>query len=119
MQGLIADTGGNWKLYKQHHTISIITDWIFHPFRHLSEGHHVMHGGTGYSGHDLAGGIVRRLVLLKIEDVAIDKPYDMLSINAKRSPQFTLDVEVHGLDLLELKDLPKDTRWGTVPTPVF
>lgn len=119
MQGLIADTGGDWKLYKQHHTFSMITDWIFHPFRHLTEGHRAMHGVTGHAGHDMSAGIVRRLVFLKIENVPTDKPYDLLSINAKRSPQFMVDVEVHGLSLLELKDLPKETGWGTVPTPVF
>jgi hypothetical protein len=119
MQGLIADTGGDWKLYKQHHTFSMIIDWIFHPFSHLTEGHHVMHGAPGHAGHDMGSGIVRRLVFLKIVDVPIDKPYDMLSINAKRVPQFMLDVEVHNLQLLDIKDLPEDTGWGTVPTPVF
>ena len=119
MQGLIADTGGDWKLYKQHHTVGMITDWIFHPFRHLTEGHHAMHAGTGHAGHDMSGGIIRRLVFLKIEDVSVDKPYDLLSIGAKRIPQFMLDVEIHELTLIEVKDLPKDTGWGTVPTPVF
>jgi protein-S-isoprenylcysteine O-methyltransferase Ste14 len=44
MQGMIADTGGDWKLYEQHHSVSMITDWVLHPFRHLREGHHAMHG---------------------------------------------------------------------------
>ncbi|MBI5849402.1 MAG: isoprenylcysteine carboxylmethyltransferase family protein [Nitrospirae bacterium] len=119
MQGLIADTGGDWKLYKQHHTVSMITDWIFHPFRHLTEGHHAMHGASDHAGHDMGSGIARRLVFLKIEAVTVDQPYDLLSINAKRTPLFMVDVEIHGLSLLELKDLPRDTGWGTVPTPVF
>jgi protein-S-isoprenylcysteine O-methyltransferase Ste14 len=119
MQGLIADTGGDWRLYKRHHTVSMITDWIFHPFRHLMGGHHAMHGTAGHVGHDERAGMVRRLIFLEIENVPVDKPYDLLSINAKRTPQFLVDVEVHGLKLLELKDLPKDTGWGTVPTPVF
>ena len=84
MQGLIADTGGDWQLYKQHHTVKMITDWIFHPFRHLTEGHHAMHGASGQSGHDMSNGIVRRLVFLKIEGVPIDKPYDLLSVNYHR-----------------------------------
>lgn len=119
MQGLIADTGGDWKLYKQHHTISMITDWIFHPFRHLAEGHHAMQGAAGHDVYAMNRGIVRRLVFLKIQDVAINQPYDLLSINAGREPQFMLDVEIHNLSLLDLKDLPKNTGWGTVPTPVF
>lgn len=119
MQGLIADTGGDWKLYKQHHTIGMITDWIFHPFGHLSGAHLAMHGAANRGGNDMSAGIVRRLLFLKIEGVATNKPSDLLSINAKRTPQFMLDIEVHGLSLIELKDLPKDTGWGTVPTPVF
>ena len=119
MQGLIADTGGDWKLYKQHHTVSMITDWIFHPFRHLTEGHHAMHGASDHAGHDMSAGIVRRLLFLKIEGVPINKPYNLISINAKRMPQFMLDIEVHELKLLELKDLPQDSGWGAVPTPVF
>jgi protein-S-isoprenylcysteine O-methyltransferase Ste14 len=119
MQGLIADTGGNWRLYKQHHTVGMIADWIFHPFRHLTDGHHAMHGAAGHGGHDMSMGIVRRLIFLKIENVSSGRPSDILSIDARRVPLFMVDVEIHGLSLLALKDLPKDTAWGTVPTPVF
>jgi len=31
MQGMIADTGSEWKLFEQHKTIGMITDYIFHP----------------------------------------------------------------------------------------
>jgi protein-S-isoprenylcysteine O-methyltransferase Ste14 len=119
MQGLIADTGGEWKLYKQHHAISMITDWIFHPFSHLMEGHHDMHAASGRTGHEMNMGVVRRLIFLKISGVPINKPYDMFSINANRLPMFMLDVEIHNLRLLDFKDLPQDTGWGSVPTPVF
>lgn len=119
MQGLIADTGGEWKLYKQHHALSMIIDWIFHPFSHLTEGHHAMHTAADHSGHAMNTGTVRRLVFLKIKDVTINMPYDLFSINAIRVPQFMLDVEIHNLSLLDLKDLPQDTGWGKVPTPVF
>jgi protein-S-isoprenylcysteine O-methyltransferase Ste14 len=119
MQGLIADTGGDWRLYKQHHTVGMIADWIFHPFRHLTDGHHPMHGAAGDGGHDMSMGMVRRLIFLKIENVSSGRPSDILSIDARRVPLFMLDIEIHGLSLLALKDLPKDTAWGTVPTPVF
>ncbi len=46
MQGMIADTGGEWQLYKRHHTFAMIGDWIFHPFRHLEGGHSAMHPGS-------------------------------------------------------------------------
>jgi hypothetical protein len=51
--------------------------------------------------------------------VTINKPYDLFSINARRIPKFMMDVEIHNLSLLDLKDLPQDTGWGKVPTPVF
>jgi hypothetical protein len=30
-----------------------------------------------------------------------------------------VDVEVHNMKLLDVKDLPHGSGWGTVPTPVF
>ena len=54
MQGLIGDTGGDWQLYKQHHTISMITDFILHPVGHLAGGgHHAMHGDASHSEHGM------------------------------------------------------------------
>jgi hypothetical protein len=34
-------------------------------------------------------------------------------------PQFMVDVDVHEARLLEVKELPHGSGWGTVPTPVF
>ncbi len=122
MQGMIADTGGDWKLYEQHHSVSMITDWVLHPFRHLREGHHAMHEGM-HAQHQhnpgQEGGVIRRLIFLAIEDVAVSSPSDLFAINALRVPQFMVDVEVHSLKLLDIKDLPHGSGWGTVPTPVF
>ncbi len=122
MQGMIADTGEDWMLYKQHHTVSMITDWVFHPFRHLREGHHAMHSQMSMQHHDamgMGGGVIRRLIFLSVEDVKINSPSDLFSINALRVPQFMADVDVHNLLLLEVRDLPHGSGWGTVPTPVF
>ena len=122
MQGMIADTGGVWKLYEQHHSLSMITDWVFHPFRNLREGHHAMHGGEHMQHHDDArteSGVIRRLIFLSIEDVEVKTPSDLFSVNALRVPQFMVDVDVHSLRLLEVKDLAHGSGWGTVPTPVF
>ena len=122
MQGMIADTGGDWKLYEQHHSFTMITDWVLHPFRHLREGHHAMQGGMHTAHHESAGmegGVVRRLIFLSIEEVDVKKPADLFSINALRVPRFMLDVDVHNMKLLEIKDLPHGSGWGTVPTPMF
>lgn len=122
MQGMIADTGGDWKLYKQHHSLSMITDWVFHPFRHLREGHHAMQGAMHMQHQDspgTQGDVVRRLIFLSLEDIAVKKPADLFSINALRVPQFMVDVDVHDLRLLDVKELSHGSGWGTVPTPVF
>ena len=123
MQGMIADTGGDWKLYKQHHSIAMISDWIFHPFRHLREGHHAMHQEGMQMEHEgapgVSGDVTRRLIFLSIEDVDVKKPADLFSINALRVPQFMVDVEVHSMQIMEVRELPHGSGWGTVPTPVF
>ncbi len=122
MQGMIADTGGDWKLFNQHHSLSMISDWVFHPFRHLSEGHHAMHGGMQSRHQDHAGtdgGVQRRLIFLAIEDSSVKSAPDFFSINALRVPQFMVDLEVHTMTVQQVKDLPHGSGWGSVPTPVF
>ncbi|HWU38323.1 MAG TPA: methyltransferase [Candidatus Acidoferrum sp.] len=118
MQGLIADTGGEWRLYKQHHTVQMITDWILHPFGHLTEGHGT-HPATGAPAHLIAQGLERRLVFVKVSGTTGQTPFDVFAIGAERSPQFLLDVQVHALTIQDVKDLPEDTAWMNVPTPVF
>ena len=122
MQGMIADTGGDWKLYKQHHAISMITDWVLHPFRHLREGHHAMEGAMHMQhqgGSGSLGDVVRRLIFLSLEEVSVKKPADLFSINALRVPQFMIDADMHDFRLLDIKELSHGSGWGTVPTPVF
>ena len=122
MQGMIADTGGDWKLFNQHHSMAMITDWIFNPFGHLREGHHAMHGAMHkqHQNETVAeGGVIRRLIFLSVEDADIETSADLFSINALRVPQFMVDVDVHNLKLLDIKELPHGSGWGTVPTPVF
>jgi len=118
MQGLIADTGGEWRLYKQHHTISMITDWILHPFGHLTEGH-TMRAAPAAAAHPMAGRMERRLVFVEVSGTAGQQPFDVFGIGVERSPQFMLDVDIHTLAVQELKDLPRETAWANVPTPVF
>ncbi len=119
MQGLIADTGGEWKLYKHRHIIAMFTDWIIHPFSHLREGHHAMHGSTGHIGHSMMTGVERRLIFLRIGNVTVSRPFDVFSVNAARTPEFMADIDIHNLSIHDLRKLPEDTGWGKVPTPVF
>ena len=119
MQGLIADTGGEWRLYKHQHTFGMFADWIVHPFSHLKEGHHAMPGMVGHSGHSMTMGVERRLVFLRVNNVNVSKPYDLFSISAIRTPEFMIDMDIHNLSIHGLKELPRATGWGKVPTPIF
>ena len=119
MQGMIADTGGDWKLFEQHRTIGMIADWVFNPVGHLRGGHHAMHGMAHDDSAVPGEGAVRRLIFISLEGVEVKTPSDCFSINALRVPRFMVDVEVHNLKLLDIKDLPHGSGWGTVPTPVF
>ena len=119
MQGLIADTGGDWQLYKRHHSIGRFTDWVFHPFSHLGGAHHSVFGPVDHSGHTMAVGSVRRLIFLKVSNVVVAEPTDVFAVNAIRTPDFMVDLDVHSLNILDLKSLPLETAWGRVPTPAF
>lgn len=116
MQGMIADTDPAWRLYEHHQTLAMITDWILHPLRHLQGGH--SHGSA--AGAAPPSGMVRRLIFLRIGAVELGSDRTALfAINAARTPQFFVDVEMHELTLLEVKDLEPGTGWGLVPTPMF
>ena len=122
MQGMIADTGGEWRLYKQHHTGAMIVDWIFHPFRHLEGGHGM--GGHGAPEDAMSNtgmnGTVRRLIFLKVETpTGGSRAQDLFAIGANRTPLFAADVDVHEVRLDGIQDLSTGTSWGRVPTPVF
>lgn len=120
MQGMIADTGDEWQLYKRHHTLAMISDWILHPFGHLEGGHLAMHQPMGMGGGAPGDGLVRRMIFLRVEtpDAKAD-PADLFAISAQRTPIFSADVEIHGLTVQGVRPLPQETGWGRVPTPSF
>lgn len=122
MQGMIADTGPQWRLYQRHETLSMIADWVFHPFRHLQGGHMLMHNDVegGALPVTAPGTLVRRLIFLHIDSrQSIGDPGVLFGINANRAPLFFADVNVHNLALLDVHPLGPGTGWGRVPTPMF
>jgi hypothetical protein len=78
-----------------------------------------MHGGPGHGAGGPVSGTTRRLIFLAIEGAATQAPSELFGINALRVPQFLADVEVHELRLLEVRELPHGSGWGSVPTPTF
>lgn len=45
--------------------------------------------------------------------------YFIFSVNAIRTPIFMADIDIHNLNVLDFKDLSRETGWGSVPTSVF
>jgi protein-S-isoprenylcysteine O-methyltransferase Ste14 len=122
MQGMIADTGPEWRLYEHHQTLAMIADWIFHPFRHLqgghTMGHHDLRATSGMN--PVPGGVVRRLIFLRIDSLQSSSTRGLIfGINTARVPQFFADVDIHNLILLDIHSLGPGTGWGLVPTPMF
>jgi hypothetical protein len=122
MQGMIANTGGEWKLFEQHKTIGMITEYIFHPFAHLTEGHtrHTAIKRHEPSMHN-SPAMRRRIIFVEVSanDGEITSPFDDFNINSTRTPLFFVDVHLHTGEILQVQDTPTGSGWGTVPTPMF
>ncbi len=122
MQGMIADTGEEWRLFEQHKTIGMITEYVVHPFAHLTEGH--AHRPTphasGMSMHD-SPAMKRRIIFVDVssETRPLMSPRDDFGIDVRRTPSFFVDVHFHTGEVLQVKDIPSGSGWGTVPTPAF
>ncbi|MBI2014558.1 MAG: isoprenylcysteine carboxylmethyltransferase family protein [Candidatus Rokubacteria bacterium] len=121
MQGMIADTGEEWKLFGQHKTIAMITEYVLHPFAHLTEGH--AHGGglaPAPSLHD-SPAMKRRIIFIDVwaEGRALEGPRDDFAIDVRRRPLLFADVHLHTGEVLQVRPTPPGTGWGRVPTPMF
>jgi hypothetical protein len=116
MQGMIADTDPTYRLYEHHQTMAMIVDWIFHPFRHIEGGHSMTNHASD------APAAVRRIIFLQVarsSETGVSNPSSLFAIGAVRMPLFFIDVDLHTLTLLDVKDLGPGTGWGRVPTPMF
>jgi protein-S-isoprenylcysteine O-methyltransferase Ste14 len=122
MQGMIANTGEEWKLFEQHKTIGMITEYIFHPFSHLTGGypHHGAMQTHHPSMHD-SPVMKRRVIFIEVseDNHELTSPFDDFGINLKRTPLFFIDVHLHTGEILALQDTPAGSGWGKVPTPMF
>jgi protein-S-isoprenylcysteine O-methyltransferase Ste14 len=122
MQGMIADTGEQWKLFEQHKTIGMITEYIFHPFAHLTEGHPHHRGMQTHnlSMHD-SPSMKRRIIFIEVSagNKELKSPFGDFDINTRRKPLFFVDVHLHTGEILQIRDTPAGSGWGTVPTPMF
>ena len=110
--------GPELRLYEHHQTLAMISDWIFHPFRHL-QGGHTMHPEERPRGARLDA-VVRRLIFLSVEtpredgdagsSVRDQRGAHPAVLRGRRRPR----PRPPGI-----KDLGPGTGWGDVPTPLF
>jgi protein-S-isoprenylcysteine O-methyltransferase Ste14 len=122
MQGMIADTGPEWRLYEHHQTLAMIADWILHPFRHLQGSHTMTHHAIEGAPAATAApdGAVRRLIFLRLDSPRLENTRAIIfGITTTRVPLFFADVDIHNLALLDIHSLGTGTGWGRVPTPMF
>jgi hypothetical protein len=122
MQGMIANTGEEWKLFARHKTIGMIADFTFHPYAHLTGGHG-HHGGMQHHGSSMHAGpaMERRIIFIEISasQGELKSIYDDFDINVKRTPLFFADINLHSGEILRVQETPGGSGWGSVPTPMF
>jgi protein-S-isoprenylcysteine O-methyltransferase Ste14 len=125
MQGMIANTGDEYKLFERHKTIAMITEYILHPYAHLISGHaHHMAMMTGQV-HDSSmynsPAMKRRVIFMDISSPGrvLTDPTEDFGINVERKPLLFADIHLHTAELLRVQDTPAGSGWGTVPTPMF
>lgn len=120
MQGMIANTGKRWKLFERHKTFGMITDYIFHPFAHLmgKHTHEFINLHNKIYEHPM---MKRRIIFIEIlsNGGGLTSPYDDFGINDLRRPLFFVDVDLRTSRVLQVRNTPAGSGWGTVPTPTF
>lgn len=136
MQGMIANTGGEFHLYKQHNTIAMIVEWVLHPFEHLraSPSFHMakMHNvdpsiarrhhcpiGINKSDLECDNCPYRRVIL---DEVGNDNGKhlsgrSLVSFGTVRTPLYAIDLNTKTGDIVNIVDVEKTTAWENVPTP--
>ncbi len=136
MQGMIADTGDRSHLFKHHHTIALISDWVFHPFAHLRRppAAHMaaMHGvdpkvarrhhcpvGLHEAAMDCDTCTIRRVILVEATPAPGQAAYgeDLLAGNVTRIPVGFIDLDTQDGKIVNAKSVAKSTAWKDVPTP--
>lgn len=136
MQGMIADTGGHFHLYKKHHTVALIMDWVFHPFEHLRRPPaaqmatlHQVEPKMARRHHcplkinrtdlDCEACTYRRVILVEVKPGA-GKPVwgpDLLALEKQRTPVGFIDLDGATGEIKQVSRVEKGSAWKDVPTP--
>jgi hypothetical protein len=138
MQGMIANTGAEHHLYKQHHTVALIIDWVPHPFEHLrrSPSAHMakMRGGDPAMArrHHCPLGIndqnmdcnnceYRRIVFVEVDNPSGShiSGKELFAFNTRRIPVGFIDMNTKSGKIIKKIQVESKTAWSDVPTPAI
>jgi hypothetical protein len=136
MQGMIANTGGEFHLYKQHNTVAMIVEWVIHPFEHLraSPSFHMA------KMHNVDPAFARRHHCpLEIDDPAMDcstcsyrrviidevrndggnrlTGRSLFAFGTTRTPRYAVDINTDTGAIVKVLPVAPATAWANVPTP--
>jgi protein-S-isoprenylcysteine O-methyltransferase Ste14 len=138
MQGMIADTNETFHLYKRHHSIAMVTEWILHPFSHLraSPALHMakMHNvdPTFARRHHCPVGIddpnldckncpYRRVIIVEVDHTSGGhiSGSDLFAFDTTRTPVEAIDLNTRTQQIVKVTAVRKSTAWENVPTPAI
>jgi protein-S-isoprenylcysteine O-methyltransferase Ste14 len=136
MQGMIANTGGEFHLYKQHNTVAMIVEWVLHPFEHLRASPSFHMAKIRHVDPTIAR---RHHCPLEINDPAMDcntcsyrrviidevqndsgnhlSGRALFSFGTTRTPRYAIDLNTQTGAIVNIVAVEKATAWANVPTP--
>jgi protein-S-isoprenylcysteine O-methyltransferase Ste14 len=138
MQGMIANTGTEHHLFKQHHTIGLIADWVLHPFEHLRRSpsaqmakmnnvdpvvarRHHCPLGIDNKNMDCNNCDYRRVVFVEVDNPTRNhiSGKELFAFNTKRIPVGFIDINIKTGNIINQKRVDSKTAWSDVPTPAI
>jgi len=136
MQGMIADTGGHFHLFKKHNTLALITDWVLHPFEHLRRppaahmaAEHGVDPQVARRQHcplqiqpadmECDQCSFRRVILVEIDGTSKGSHHGVgvFALDATRTPVGFLDINTRTGEIVTCKKVGSSSAWKDVPTP--
>jgi len=138
MQGMIANTGAEHHLYKQHHTVGLIIDWVLHPFEHLRRSPSVQMAkmnnvdpamarrhhcplGINDQNMDCNNCEYRRVVFVEVDNPSNKhiSGKELFAFNTRRIPVGFIDINTKTGEIINKKRVDSKTAWSDVPTPAI
>jgi protein-S-isoprenylcysteine O-methyltransferase Ste14 len=138
MQGMIANTGAEHRLYKQHHTVALIFDWVLHPFEHLRRSpaaqmakmrnvdpatarRHHCPLGIDNEHMDCENCDYRRVIFVEVDNPSNRhiSGKELFAFNTKRIPVGFIDMNIKTGEIVDRNRVGSKTAWSDVPTPAI